>query len=271
MIRKESALWLVWRMIYPLLIIVAVEYFVELVATHVYFKPETATEELRKYSNYLVTIRSALVIPIYIFFIKKDVSIDKQNGKYVEYRRFNKAWLLLLIPAGIGASIGYNGLLTLSGIEKYSESYTQVKRFTYSSGIAFEIFSAVIIAPIAEELLFRGLIYKRIRNYLSSIWSIFISATIFGLIHGNLVQFVYAFLIGILLAYVFEKFKTVWASIIFHMSANLIAIILTEFLLNKIRLTIGFVMLISVISLAITFVTLKVLDVKFNRQEISVD
>lgn len=68
-----------------------------------------------------------------------------------------------------------------------------------------EIVSAVIAAPLLEELLFRGMIYKRLRDLCSAKTAILVSAAFFGIFHGNLVQFVYAFIIGIMLAFVYEK------------------------------------------------------------------
>lgn len=91
-----------------------------------------------------------------------------------------------------------------------------------------EIVSAVIAAPILEELLFRGMIYRRLRDFCNAKLAIIISAVFFGVFHGNLVQFVYAFIIGLMLAYVYEKMKTIWAPIVFHVGANLLSVLITE-------------------------------------------
>ena len=58
--------------------------------------------------------------------------------------------------------------------------------------------------------------------------AIVISALIFGIIHGNVVQGIYAFIIGICLAYIYERYNTLLAAVLFHMSANLMSVIMTE-------------------------------------------
>ena len=69
---------------------------------------------------------------------------------------------------------------------------------------------------------------KRLRDFCNAKLAIIISAVFFGVFHGNLVQFVYAFIIGLMLAYVYEKMKTIWATIVFHVGANLLSVLITE-------------------------------------------
>lgn len=86
--------------------------------------------------------------------------------------------------------------------------------------------------------------------------AVIVSALFFGAFHGNLVQFVYAFIIGLMLAYVYEKFKTIWAPVIFHIGANLISVLITEFMpqsMNDAAVILGAML----ISMVLTFVLLK--------------
>ena len=129
--------------------------------------------------------------------------------------------------------------------------------------------ASAIAPPIVEELLFRGLIFKRLRNVTPAVWAMVISGLVFGIIHGNLVQFVYAFPIGVILAFIYEIFKTIWAPVIFHVSANFISVMLTNFLPGvEFNLTVGLLALVSVVTLAILFVILFVIDNKVKRTKI---
>lgn len=274
-----------WRLIYPLLIFIGAEFIVEFIAMMYFVVPgirdgifieldtneiaELATQFVYDNSLYITVGRALLLGPVFMLVMKHDIKYDIMLDRYVEYDSFNKWYMLVLIPAGIGAAIGFNGLVSLSGIAKYSKVYNELSKMVYNGNIFIQILAAAIAAPIVEELLFRGLIYKRLRYHLSSTWCILISAAVFGLIHGNIVQFVYAFLVGTLLAYVYEKFKTIWAPILMHGMANLSSVLITEFLPEyEGNLSIGDVMLISVIALAVTFFTLKIVDLKVNRHEI---
>ena len=79
---------------------------------------------------------------------------------------------------------------------------------------------ASLLAPIAEELLFRGLVLRTLRPYGRKI-AIFGSAFLFGLFHGNLLQTPYAFLMGLVLGYVTVEYSVVWA-IWLHVFNNMI-------------------------------------------------
>jgi len=79
-----------------------------------------------------------------------------------------------------------------------------------------------------EELLMRGLLYQRLRDMMQAGAAIFWSALIFGISHGNIVQGVYAFLLGMFFAWLKERFGTILIPIAAHMSANLFAIMLSE-------------------------------------------
>ena len=81
----------------------------------------------------------------------------------------------------------------------------------------------VVIGPIAEELLFRGVIYGRLRNSFTVTQAAVISAAIFGIYHKNIVQGLYAAFFGIILAYIFEKTQTIWGCTLMHMAFNVSA------------------------------------------------
>ena len=69
-----------------------------------------------------------------------------------------------------------------------------------------------ILAPISEELIFRGWVLRALRPY-GKRFSIVASALLFGLFHGNLLQAPYAFLVGLVMGYVAMEVKTVFATV----------------------------------------------------------
>lgn len=87
-------------------------------------------------------------------------------------------------------------------------------------------------APIAEEILFRGLLLRSMEPY-GKKFAIFASALLFGLYHGNIIQIPFAFGVGLVLGYVTVEYNMVWA-IVLHMFNNLILsdtlVRLTEYL-----------------------------------------
>lgn len=85
-----------------------------------------------------------------------------------------------------------------------------------------ELLGAVILAPIGEELIYRGVVL-RCSAKISQKFAIFFSAFIFGIMHGNPYQFVLGFLLGIPLAMVTLKTGSIVPAIICHMTNNLMA------------------------------------------------
>ncbi len=76
-----------------------------------------------------------------------------------------------------------------------------------------------VLGPVCEELLFRGLVAARLARY-GERPAALISALLFGLWHGNLEQFFYAFGIGLLLAYAYYRTGRLITPIVLHMLYN---------------------------------------------------
>jgi membrane protease YdiL (CAAX protease family) len=75
-------------------------------------------------------------------------------------------------------------------------------------------------APITEELLFRGILLRPLEKY-GKRFAILVSAFLFGLMHGNVVQTPFAFVVGMILGYVAVEYNILWA-IVLHMFNNLV-------------------------------------------------
>ena len=90
-----------------------------------------------------------------------------------------------------------------------------------------------ILFPILEELLFRKLLCNRLLP-LGEKYAIIISAAIFGFIHGNLYQFAYAFLVGLLFGYVYVKTGKLIYSIILHCAVNLYSGVFASYVISKV-------------------------------------
>lgn len=92
---------------------------------------------------------------------------------------------------------------TLSGVDTFS-------MFLYAG----------LLAPIAEEILFRGVILRGLLPYGKKL-AIFVSALLFGLFHGNILQSPFAFAVGLVLGFVAVEYSLVWAMAL-HMFNNLV-------------------------------------------------
>lgn len=80
--------------------------------------------------------------------------------------------------------------------------------------------------PMAEELVFRGLLYRWLRVHWGVAPSAVLSALLFGAVHGQLEVGIGAFLVGIVLALAYERSRSLWPPIIIHAMQNSVSIIL---------------------------------------------
>lgn len=206
-------------------------------------------------SLYITLLLNVVLIPVFSLCVWRDEKRRLQCGgsRYVSPGAVSYFLITLL---GMSSAVVVNVAVSLSGLMYLSPKYQQVSEVIYTGNLGLELVSAVIAAPLLEELLFRGLIFKRLRGYLSPIPAIVISAAVFGLFHGNLVQFVYAFIIGVLLGFVYEKYKTIWAPVAFHVGANLLSVLITELLPQRYMTAVN-VLLAMAVSLAIMVYLIK--------------
>lgn len=189
-------------------------------------------ENEKIYAVLISGLAALISIPIFIRLMKNDYEypVNRRHkertfdmGRYT--RSFDKQMLPLLLFIGVFATLGLSRLILMIPLDGILGNYSNVKE-TYEAGnVWIQLIMLGIVTPVAEELLFRGLVYKRLQIYYDVTVAGYISSIIFGIVHFNLVQGIYAFIMGILFAYVYEKFNNIYASIIIHISANIAAII----------------------------------------------
>jgi uncharacterized protein len=86
----------------------------------------------------------------------------------------------------------------------------------------------VIMAPIVEEILYRGILFRVFKKeMIKPVWIILMSGLIFGVIHLNFVQSTYATILGILMALAYYWTKNILVPILMHFGNNLLAVIIT--------------------------------------------
>ena len=86
-----------------------------------------------------------------------------------------------------------------------------------------------ILVPLAEEIVFRGAILRTLLRLLPGNWhwgAIIISALIFGAVHGNMVQFVHATLLGLLLGWMYWRTDSIIPGVVLHWVNNSVAYVI---------------------------------------------
>jgi len=157
---------------------------------------------------------------IYSYFNKKpftQLKLKKINVSYVIIA------ILLFIPV-MGLSNFIVDMVLKIFPNGYSAYVDTIIKPMENTPILILILGVGIIAPIVEELIFRGFIFSRLRNAFS-IWSaIIIQGVFFAIFHGNIIQMSYAFFIGIILGILVYKSNSLYPAIILHILNNTMSV-----------------------------------------------
>jgi len=87
------------------------------------------------------------------------------------------------------------------------------------------VLSTVIVAPLTEELMFRGIILGIGKNWTNSIhWAVWISAILFAAIHFHVAGFLPRMLLGALIGYFVVYSGSIWTAVLMHLSWNAFAL-----------------------------------------------
>ena len=170
-----------------------------------------------------------IAIPILIILMKKDEDLIRFKTFGEHYRLIDWSGFFWLIPLGICMCLGLTKLVTLIPLDNILGSYEDILNSYNESHIAFRILVLCILVPVAEELAYRGLFYKRMKEYYDKMIAVFVSAAVFGIVHMNLVQGIYGFISGLILIYVYDRYKSIFAPILLHIAVNTMALISGEF------------------------------------------
>lgn len=186
---------------------------------------------LEEYISYipLVTIIVALaVIPAFVMMYRNDIRYEHEQGVLPrEKTPFSKYVVIagIAVPLAVAAT----NLLTLSNLTVSSEAFRAVSTNLYSINFGLQLLGYGLIVPIAEELMFRGLVYKRLAFMNGKKAAMLFSALIFGLYHGNLPQGIYGFVVGLVSVYLYEKYGSIKAPILLHASMNITSVVATQY------------------------------------------
>jgi membrane protease YdiL (CAAX protease family) len=125
-----------------------------------------------------------------------------------------------------GFSLVLSMMLTIIDIQKLL-SYEIIEEILFSGSVAVRIITIVIVAPIVEELCFRGIILNRLLSWTTNWTAIVIQAALFGLAHMNPVQTLYGFIIGLAFGYLYVRYRNLWLCILGHFAFNLPSVLIS--------------------------------------------
>lgn len=162
--------------------------------------------------------------------------------------------LAIVAQALPDAMDNYQNLIENSGLTEYSLMW---------------VLSTLILPPLVEELIFRGLIQKYLeRAGMHWILANVVQAVLFGVFHQNLVQGIYAALLGFALGFVAYRYNTLAASMLMHMFYNLMGTLIVDLESRFLpEIVMGMIILVS-IPMTVSAVTLICLTTNNKKTEV---
>jgi len=159
-----------------------------------------------------------------------DLGDSKSVKDYLKVKLINVKTIFLIL-GGYAAQLFVDGILTLVKpyFKELFEDYGKlVDSITGVNSSWVLLFAVIVVAPIGEELVFRGVIQNYgLKNFAPAL-AIGLQALIFGLYHGNIIQGIYAFFMGAVLGFVAHKTGTILTSIVLHISVNASLLLVPE-------------------------------------------
>lgn len=180
------------------------------------------------FSTLIEGVAALITIPVMLFLFHRDRVKERLAGfipnKKAPLWKYSAGLLMAL-----ALSLGLNNLILIGNLSNMSESYQATMEAFYSSPLLEQIIVLAVLVPVNEEMVFRGLLYRRLRERGTYMQAALYSALVFGLMHMNLVQMIYGFILGMMLAYLYEKYGSVKAPVAAHIVMNLLSVLATEF------------------------------------------
>lgn len=172
-----------------------------------------------------------IAMPIMILLIKWVPSVKPEQHRM-------KPWQFLvamIMCFGLAYCCNFIGicLTGIIGAIKGSEVENVLVSMMGDTSLLFNLVFMVICAPIMEELIFRKLMVERTVKYGQGV-AVLLSGLMFGLFHGNLNQFAYAFSIGLFFAFIYVKTGKIIYTIAMHMIVNFFGGIVASLLMKAI-------------------------------------
>lgn len=177
------------------------------------------TEKILEQSMTMTLISGILALLTYwiVFLIRK-----KKFAQEVKLRKIPVKGILAVLLMGITFNIVISTLLaTIPFPDAWMETYQQNSSVLTGGNEVISFLATVFMAPVLEEVVFRGLIYDRLKKGMPAVVAAIISSLAFGLMHGTIIWMMYAFVLGVVLVIVFERFHSLFANMFLHFGFNL--------------------------------------------------
>ncbi|MBQ4043448.1 MAG: CPBP family intramembrane metalloprotease [Clostridia bacterium] len=164
---------------------------------------DTLMEQLQQNVHLLMILSAAVTLLfLFLFFqLRRKKPLEEMAFRSAPASKMGMALLL-------GLALQFFVTITMAFLpipQEMLESFAENNELLHGGPLALEILSVAVVTPILEEVIFRGLVFTRLRRGMSAFIAVGVGAAIFGAAHGHIIAFVYAGCLGILLTLLMLK------------------------------------------------------------------
>lgn len=182
-------------------------------------------EQFAKFSYLGEVFVYAVLILVFFTIYKLVFAKDKAEAKL----SLNPTYSVKCLVTGVGVSgVSLLWIMLAEQLPALKDSLNAMNMGNENIGggsFLGAVVVAVIGAPLIEEIVFRGIVFRSLRRVSPPWVAILASSVLFGLYHMNTVQIVYATLMGLVAGIIYEKSNNLLFPILIHVANNLVAAI----------------------------------------------
>jgi uncharacterized protein len=170
----------------------------------------------------------ALLIPLVVY-------VRRTRGSLAPLGLRRGGWSRSDVFAGIGAGLGaiVAGTIVIvitiaivRAITGHEPTTSTALQDTSGPWLVANALMAVLLAPICEEVYFRGFLFQGLRGRMRFAWAAIVSGSFFAFVHVEPIRFFGLAVMGVILASVFEHRRTLVSSMVAHATVNTVAVLL---------------------------------------------
>ena len=135
----------------------------------------------------------------------------------------------MMVAADLPNYLNYKLTTSIPGMKEAYDTFVELMGSMIGGPFWSSFLLAAIFAPIFEEWLCRGMVLRGLLSKMKPGWAIVISALFFAVIHMNPWQALNAFIIGVVMGYIYYKTGSLWLTMLIHFVNNGTAVVLSQF------------------------------------------
>ncbi len=176
-------------------------------------------------SQFAQPLSSAISICVFIPWLRREGGPVCGDSRKEQKDRgpVRAGWIILAAAAGAVLSVIWGWISITFRLSSLFSNAAQDGLF--ASPVMIQIIGSGILAPVCEELLFRGILFRVWTRSFSELSGVIAVSLTFALYHGNVIQFLYAFPMGICFQLFLKKSGSLAGPLACHMAANMTAIL----------------------------------------------